>query len=173
MNLREKLVYPAMVGAVYAALTMMLAPISYGNVQFRVSEALCVLPFFLPETAVGLCLGCALANTISAAGGLDIVFGSLATLGAGLCTAAFGRTWRAGGGLPDLPRRIFACLMPVLWNGLVVGAVLAWSFAREAFWSAFALMGAQVALGEAVVLFALGLPLMSLVSRRVLRPGRG
>lgn len=63
--------------------------------------------------------------------------------------------------------------MPVLWNGLVVGAVLAWSFAREAFWSAFALMGAQVALGEAVVLFALGLPLMSLVSRRVLRPGRG
>lgn len=103
MNLREKLVYPAMVGAVYAALTMMLAPISYGNVQFRVSEALCVLPFFLPETAVGLFLGCALANTISAAGVLDIVFGSLATLGAGLCTAAFGRTWRAGGGLRICP----------------------------------------------------------------------
>lgn len=93
-DLRKKLVYPALAGAVYAALTMVLAPISYGGVQLRVSEVLCMLPFFLPETAVGLFLGCALANTISAAGLLDIVFGSLATLLAGLLTAAAGR--RAG-----------------------------------------------------------------------------
>ena len=75
-DLREKLILPAVVGALYAALTMLLAPISYGNLQFRISEALCVLPVFFPYTSVGLFLGCALANTISAAGMLDVVFGS-------------------------------------------------------------------------------------------------
>ena len=70
-DLREKLILPAVVGALYAALTMLLAPISYGNLQFRISEALCVLPVFFPYTSVGLFLGCALANTISAAGMLD------------------------------------------------------------------------------------------------------
>ena len=66
-DLREKLIIPAVVGALYAALTMLLAPISYGNLQFRISEALCVLPVFFPYTSVGLFLGCALANMISAA----------------------------------------------------------------------------------------------------------
>ena len=73
-DLREKLIIPAVVGALYAALTMLLAPISYGNLQFRISEALCVLPVFFPYTSVGLFLGCALANTISTAGMLDVVF---------------------------------------------------------------------------------------------------
>ena len=83
-DLREKLIIPAVVGALYAALTMLLAPISYGNLQFRISEALCVLPVFFPYTSVGLFLGCVLANTISAAGMLDVVFGTLATHSAGL-----------------------------------------------------------------------------------------
>lgn len=165
MNLRRKLIYPAVIGAAYAALTMLLAPISYGAVQCRVSEALCILPFFLPETAVGLFLGCALANTLSAAGLLDVVFGSLATLLAGLCTAALGRRYRRDGVWPSLGRRVAACLMPVLWNGAVVGAVLAWSFTRDAFWQGFLLMGGEVALGEAAALLALGLPLMRLVPR--------
>lgn len=47
-DLREKLIIPAVVGALYAELTMLLAPISYGNLQFRISEALCVLPVFFP-----------------------------------------------------------------------------------------------------------------------------
>lgn len=98
-DLREKLIIPAVVGALYAALTMLLAPISYGNLQFRISEALCVLPVFFPYTSVGLFLGCALANMISAAGILDVVFGSLATLCAGLCAAACGREARRTGAI--------------------------------------------------------------------------
>ena len=170
---RRKLIYPALAGALYAALTMALAPISYGAVQFRVSEVLCVLPFFEPWTAAGLFLGCALANTLSAAGLPDIVFGSLATLAAGLCTARVGRTWRREGGTPDLPRRLLACLMPVLWNGAVVGAVLAWSFTPTAFWPGFWLMGGEVALGEAAVLFLLGVPAMALIPRLFRRLKRG
>lgn len=157
-DLREKLIIPAVVGALYAALTMLLAPISYGNLQFRISEALCVLPVFFPYTSVGLFLGCALANMISAAGILDVVFGSLATLCAGLCAAACGR-------VPSAAMRVLACLSPVVWNGVVIGAVLAWSFARDAFWQSFLLFGAEVALGEAGVLFLLGMPLISLIPR--------
>ena len=164
-DLRTSLLYPAAAGALYAALTMLLSPISYGALQFRLSEVLCVLPFFLPNTAVGLFLGCALANTISAAGILDVVFGSLATLGAGLCTAAFGRSWRETGKLPGTGKRLLAVLMPVLWNGLVVGAILSWSFTRDSFWSGFFLMGGQVALGECGVMLLGGLPFMALMPR--------
>ena len=165
-ELREKLIYPAIAASLYAALTILLAPISYGALQFRLSEALCVLPFFFPYTAVGLFLGCAAANTLSAAGLLDVVFGSLATLGAGLCTAALGRKVRRSGKKAALPRRLAACLSPVLWNAVVVGAVLARSFnPKDAFWSGLALFGGQVALGELGVMLLLGLPLLSLLPR--------
>ena len=50
-------------------------------------------------------------------------------------------------------------------NGVVIGAVLAWSFARDVFWQSFLLFGAEVALGEAGVLFLLGMPLLSLIPR--------
>ena len=169
MKIREQLIYPAVAGAAYAALTMLLAPISYGGIQCRLSEALCVLPFFLPSTAWGLFLGCAVANCISAAGILDIVFGSLATLLAGLCTAALGRGWRESGCWPSLGRRIAACLMPVLWNGLVIGAVLsATLMPRDAFWPGFAMFAGQVAAGETIALLLLGLPLMNVLRRRLL-----
>ena len=61
--------------------------------------------------------------------------------------------------------RVLACLSPVVWNGVAIGAVLAWSFARDAFWQSFLLFGAEVALGEAGVLFLLGMPLISLIPR--------
>ena len=128
-DLREKLIIPAVVGALYAALTMLLAPISYGNLQFRISEALCVLPVFFPYTSVGLFLGCALANMISAAGILDVVFGSLATLCAGLCAAACGREARRTGAMPSVTMRVLACLSPVVWNGVVIGTTCLLQFA--------------------------------------------
>ena len=87
----RKLTAAAVTGAAYAALTMLLAPISYGAIQCRVSEVLCILPFFIPCTAWGLFAGCAIANLLSAAGILDVIFGSLATLLAALCTAWLGR----------------------------------------------------------------------------------
>ena len=98
----RKLTAAAVTGAAYAALTMLLAPISYGAIQCRVSEVLCILPFFIPCTAWGLFAGCAIANLLSAAGIFDVVFGSLATLLAALCTAWLGR----GRGAHLLPRAL-------------------------------------------------------------------
>lgn len=85
----HRLAAAAVIGAAYAVLTMVLAPISYGTVQFRVSEVLCILPYFLPFSTWGLFAGCLIANLIT--GNIfDIIFGSMATLCAALCTAAIG-----------------------------------------------------------------------------------
>ena len=164
-NLSEKLVAPAVVGAMYAALTVLLAPISYGPIQYRISEALCVMPLLFPYTSIGLFIGCLVANLLSPVGLMDLILGSLATLGAGLCTVWIGARSRRANVLPNWVERILACLMPVVWNGVIVGAMLAWAYTPDAFWAGFAVNGAQVALGEAVVLFLLGLPLIALLPR--------
>ena len=114
----KNLITAAIIGALYAVLTMVLAPISYGALQFRVSEVLCILPFFMPFTAWGLFVGCIVANLMSTAGILDVVFGSLATLITCLCIAWCGKKGNT------LKARLLACLMPVVWNGLIVGATL-------------------------------------------------
>lgn len=162
----QKLTAAAVVGAAYAALTMLLAPISYGPIQMRVSEVLCILPFFAPCTAWGLFAGCAIANLLSSAGILDVVFGSLATLGACLCTAALGR----GGGVESWTRCVLAVLMPVIWNGVVIGAVLCWTLTDTAFpqlSGMFWVFGGQVAAGELAVMGVLGLPLLRMLPRNV------
>lgn len=52
----RNIVTAAVIGALYAVLTMVLAPISYGPVQCRISEVLCILPFFMPSTTMGAVL---------------------------------------------------------------------------------------------------------------------
>ncbi|MEG0876143.1 MAG: QueT transporter family protein, partial [Oscillospiraceae bacterium] len=164
----KKLVFAAAIGALYAALTIGLAPISFGAIQARVSEVLCILPFFFPLSALGLTIGCLIANLIgSSAGLLDIVFGSLATLLATGCVAAIGIWARKKAPIGDtqsgvtMGACIAACLMPVLFNAPIIGAVLAFTLvAPEAFWESFVLFGAQVGLGEAIVMLALGLPML-------------
>lgn len=161
MSIR-KITFAAVIGAAYAALTMILAPISYGAVQFRISEVLCILPFFFPFSVWGLFIGCALANTISALGPIDIIFGSLATLAAGLCTMQLGRLNRG-----SISFKAFACLPPVMFNALVIGAIIAYfgTDASNAFWPLFIISGLQVGFGELVVMFVIGLPLMILLPK--------
>ena len=159
----KKLALGAIIAAAYAALTMALAPISYGPFQFRVSEVMCVLPFFMPGATWGLFLGCVIANLTSPSGVLDIVFGSLATLISCLCIAAIGQR---GKGANSWLRIILAMLMPALWNGLIIGAVLTWTLTETAFphlSAAFWVFGGEVAFGELVVLFVLGIPVVKLL----------
>lgn len=146
----------AITGAAYAALTVLLAPISYGPIQLRVSELLCVLPFFMPCSAWGLFAGCAVANLLTG-NVLDIVFGSLATLFASLVTAQLGKQGSTAA------NRFLSCLTVVLTNAVVVGAVITGAYNGMGIFShpgAFALNAAQIALGEGAVMFIGGLPLM-------------
>ncbi len=159
----RNLITAAVVGALYAVLTMVLAPISYGALQFRVSEVLCILPFFMPFTAWGLFVGCIVANLMSTAGVLDVVFGSLATLITCLCIAWCGKMGNT------LKARLLACFMPVIWNGLIVGATLTIALAGLnplTHFGAFLVFAGEVALGELGVMYLLGLPLMTYLPKQ-------
>ena len=76
----------AIIAALYAATTLLLAPISYGEIQVRLSESLTLLPILLPEAVPALTIGCLLANVLGGCTIFDIVFGTLATLLAAICT---------------------------------------------------------------------------------------
>lgn len=151
----------ALIGAAYAALTMLLAPISYGPIQLRLSELLCVLPFFMPCSVWGLFLGCALANLMT--GNIfDIIFGSLATL-----FAALAGSWLGKRGNTRVNRTL-ACLAPVLINALVIGAVITKAYTGMSIFShpgIYALNLLQIALGEGAVMLLGGLPLMRLLPK--------
>lgn len=104
----------AVIAALYAALTLLLAPLSYGPVQLRVSEAMTLLPLVLPQAIPGLFVGCLIANLYT--GMLtDILFGSLATLLAAIGTHLLRK------------KPLLAAACPVLANGVIVGLVLALS----------------------------------------------
>ena len=151
-----KLTTAAVCGAAYAVLTMILAPISYGALQFRLSEALCILPFFIPSTAWGLFVGCAVANLLTG-NVFDIVFGSLATLLAALCTAYIGK--RSEG----CKAQLLACLMPVLFNAVIIGILITKAYMGLSIIEQpeiLALNAFQVGIGEAGVLYLVGFPLM-------------
>ena len=167
-----------MIAALYAAATLiallLLQGLAWGPVQFRISEAVCVLAAFTPAAIPGLTLGCALANLINIAvsgtgalGLLDVVFGSLATcLGALWC-------WR----LREHPK--LALLGPVLANALIVPAYLPLmlqglgyytipftSINLDGMYLPMYLFGAvATGAGEALVVYALGYPLFKALRR--------
>ena len=150
----KKLVENALIAAVYTAAALLLAPISYGVLQFRVSEALTLLPFMRKDTVWGVTVGCLLANLLNPLGvnPLDVIFGTLATLIAALLTARC--------------KNVFAAAVPpVAVNAVVIGAVLAYSMAPDAFLSSAVLFGAQVGLGQLVACFGLGIPLVCLLKK--------
>ena len=145
------LVRAALIAALYTVLTLLLQPLSYGEVQIRFSEALTLLPILLPEAVPALAVGCLLANILGGCTIFDIVFGTLATLLAALCTRRLrNRFW-------------LAALMPVLFNGVIVGAVVHYCYAPV---FPLPLSMLSVAAGEAVACLVVG-PLLIRVMQRI------
>lgn len=137
------------IAAIYFVLTIAIEPLSYGMIQLRISEALCVLPFFTPAAIPGLFIGCVLANLLSFLGIVDVVFGSLATLFAALITYYMKNKW-----LVPLPS--------VIINAVVIGALLHFFYMPEApLWMPMLYVGA----GQAIACYALGMPLLFLLNK--------
>ncbi len=142
----------AIIAAVYALLTIFLAPISSGLIQCRVAEAMSVLPFFTFSAVPGLFIGCLLANVLTGAPIYDVMFGSLATLIAAFITYK----------MRNCVSKYLAPLPSVVVNALVVGALLTYVYqVGVSFWVA----AGYVAVGQAIACFALGIPLMKLLER--------
>ena len=153
----RRLTHGALIAALYILLNLVFEAISFGAVQFRVAEALTLLPVIMPEAVAGLTVGCLLGNIIGGAVWFDVVFGTFATLLAALAVRR----------LRNKP--VLAAAMPVLFNGLIVGPVVYLGYVKApgAAVSLPLMLSsmATVALGEAVVCYALGLGLLRLMRR--------
>ena len=144
----------AMIAAMYVALTYLSAlfGLASGVIQFRISEALCILPMFFPEAVLGLTVGCIISNTVTGSLFWDVVFGSLATL-----IGAIGARL-----LRKLPHKLsFIATLPTLFaNAIIVPFVLMWVYGAEgAYWYFFLTVGLGelvcASIGGAVLYYAL------------------
>ena len=149
----RSLAHAAILAALYVVLTLLQNLLLPGTtsyaIQFRAAEALCVFALFTPAAIPGLTLGCLLFNlTSSAALPLDFLIGSAATLLATLLAYLL-RNVRIG----KLP--LLSLLMPVIFNALLVGAELYFVIGELSLW----LNMLYVAIGEAAVMFTLGIAL--------------
>ncbi|MGI6546494.1 MAG: QueT transporter family protein [Fastidiosipilaceae bacterium] len=171
----------AIIAATYFALCMLIAPLAYGPLQFRLSEALMLLPALTPAAVPGLFVGCLLFNLLNpmALGPIDVIFGSLATLLAAMMTQRMGRFLQPP--TSELtPKNLKLWLLPlpaVLLNGLIVGGYLLFLLPNTAV-TPIAILGSvlSIAICEAVVIYAVGIPLTvtflkSKQVRRQLRAG--
>ena len=145
------LVQAAVIAALYASLTILLMPISYGVMQIRVSEVLTILPAFTPAAIPGLLIGCFVANMVGPYGVLDMVIGSAATLLAAVASYKLRN------------RPYLVPLPPVLANGILVGGMLYFAYGVPFSLPACILW---VALGEGLACYLLGLPLMKYLNNR-------
>lgn len=108
-------VQAALIAAIYAALTYAVAPLSFGATQFRISEALTVLPVFTPAAIPGLAIGCIIANIGSPYGPIDILLGTVATVLAALATRLT-RNIK----IKNIP--LLSFIFPTVFNGIIIGA---------------------------------------------------
>ena len=149
-NKTRNLVFSALIASIYVVLTLLLRPISYGPIQFRVWEALCVLPYFTPAAIPGVFIGCLISNLLGGAVLMDIVFGSLATL-----IGAIG-SWllRRNRWLVSLP--------PILSNTLIIPWVLKFAYGSEDLvWY----MMITIGIGEILAIGVLGQLLISVLAK--------
>ena len=154
----KRLVRTAVIAALYVLLTVALAPISYGNFQFRVSEILVLLAYFDPFYIGGLTLGCFIANLLGPNGTMDVIFGTLATfisVGAISLTAKY---------IKNKASLVIASLWPTIFNGIIIGWMLNVTVGAPLWLT----MG-EVALGEFVVITIVGIPIFKMIQNRYTR----
>ena len=155
-DLTKRLTRTAIIAAIYAVVTVAIAPLSYLGVQFRISEILVLLAVFDPLYIGGLTLGCLIANLLGPNGPLDVILGTLATfisVYAIYLTGKIVKNYRA--------KLLIASIWPTLFNGLIIGWMLNMLYGFPLVLS----MG-QVALGELVVITCIGVPLFLLAGSR-------
>ena len=155
-SLTNKIVKSALIAGLYALLTLILQPISYGPVQFRLSEMLILIVFINSNYIVGLTVGCLISNFFGGFGLLDMIFGTLATFLSLVCISL---TAKKINGLKGL---IIASLWPTIINGLIIGIMLNYVANVPLF-----LTISQVAIGEFVVLTIIGIPIFRKVLPRL------
>ena len=151
----KKITQNAVVAALYIVLTLISTPLSFGMIQFRISEFLMLLCFFRKDYVIGVTIGCFVSNlamsaTILGAGGwIDLLIGTTATLISGLI-------------MPYTKRLFLSSLIPVIMNGLLVGLELSLVLEIDNFW----ICSGFVALGEFVCVSIVGYLLILILMKK-------
>ncbi len=161
-----RITYMAIISAMYTVLSLIVSPIAFGPIQFRISEVLTLLALVGSDEIYAITLGCFLTNllgvafSINSAGVLDIVFGTLATFIAGKLTYKF-RNVRIKGW------PVLSALMPVVINGIIIGLELAVTLNDGAsFVAIWLIYGLEVAIGELGACVILGVPIWHFILER-------
>ena len=144
-----KLVRSGIISALYVVLSFIVMPISGGAMQFRPSEALTLLPLLYLESVPALFIGCFIFNLISGLPILDVVFGSLVTLVAGICTYLVGKK------IQSIPLKVvFGGLFPVLLNAFLLPIV--WYYVYGELQLMYIISVLSLLLSQSLSVYALG-----------------
>lgn len=136
----------ALVTAMYAVLTVVTSELSYGGIQYRLSEILVLLCFYRKDYAPALILGCFIANLFSPLGVIDWIVGPIATAIAIVP-------------MYYMKNIYLAAALPVVSNGIIVGIELTIVLGEASLW--FNML--TVAFGELVVVGILGVLIFKLI----------
>lgn len=130
----------SIIAALYVVLSLFLAPITFGPIQFRISEVLVLICFYRKDYSIPLIIGCFITNLFSPYFLLDITLGTLSTVIACL-------------GIMFSKKLIVACVFPPL-SLILVGIEITIIDKLPLYISI-----PQVMLGEAIVIFGIAFPL--------------
>ncbi len=150
----------ALIAAIYAAITLLTFYMSFGTVQYRISEVLTILPLFTLNAVPGLTIGCFLANIIgffigvNPTGILDCIFGTCATLIASIITYYIGKSSK------KWIKVAFGPFPAVILNAIIVGWEICRFFIGEVTLELFLINAGLVGLGQLVVCYVMGIPVM-------------
>lgn len=157
------------IAALYVALTVSFGSLSFlGGLQVRPSEGLCMLPLIYPEAVLALTVGCFISNLFSPFAVFDVTLGVGATLLAAICTRLIGKA--IANSKKTLPLKIvLGGLFPVLFNAAIVPLIVFFGSAGtgEITVAAYFAMAWEVGLGEAVWVYAVGMPLILFCNRQL------
>ncbi len=144
----------AIIAALYLALSMAVPGIAFGPIQFRISEALCLLPIFMPESIPGLILGCLFTNLFSGFGLYDVLIGTLATA----LSVVFTRLLKK--------HIVLASLPPMIFNALLIPAIFILAGAEP---TTYALSMAQIFASQLIICGIIGIPLTLTLKKALVR----
>jgi uncharacterized membrane protein len=164
---QEKILFmtqAAMIAAIYVVLTYAanLLGLASGAIQIRFSEALTILPFFIPAAIPGLSIGCLLANFLTGGHWLDIIFGSLATLIGAVFSYLIGKKARQNDNPKAKYFKWLAPLPPIASNAVIVPFILLHAYGFRPLWLSFF----TVTAGQVISCGVLGMVLLLTLEKR-------
>ncbi len=156
----KKMAFISMVSAFYVALTSFSAcfGVAYTGIQLRLSEVLTVLPIFSPLSVPGLVIGCLISNLASPLGIVDLIFGTISTFIAAIFTRLLRHVK-----VKNIP--ILAPLPPVVFGAVSVSLMIIFTSSQRFSWQIFLPLFATVGIGQFIVCYILGVPLIIILNK--------